>query len=376
MLEAIAANYETLKDHLTSVFEQISDLDSRRILIKPNLGGRYPILESENNSVRFINIICNILLGLHAKEIIIAHSSLIGFGYSKYCNYDDLIKINHYDKLKDIKGVSLLNLDDVAREKASHGGYAFNIPKILKDEKIFHINLCKMKTHMETTVSLSLKNQMGLVSLSDRKNMHRTDLHSSIANLSKIIVPGLNIVDGIVGMEGNGPHHGRNRKTNLVVIGDNAVEVDSLACYFMGIDYEKVRHISEARRISVGNFINDDIKKKYEALVAHFKKADSVFRKGLKLFVWPTTSCSACIFSLSRAFDELIKKHPLKALKRLFIDEMNIIIGRPDDLKTQKMKNIYALGDCCKNISKNIRIKRYLKGCPPGIDDIIKVLKA
>ena len=233
-----------------------------------------------------------------------------------------------------------------------------------------------MKTHMETTVSLSLKNQMGLVSLGDRKNMHKIDLHSTIAHLAKIIVPDLNIIDGIVGMEGNGPHHGKNKKTNLMVIGNNMVEVDSLACYLMGIDCERVKHISEARKIDVGDYAEDDEKQKYENYVDRFKEADRVYRKGLKLYVWPTTSCSACIFSLSRAFDELIKKHPLKALKRLLIDEMNIIIGRPDDLRIEGSKNVCALGECCEEISRSVRIKKFLKGCPPGIEDIIKILMA
>ena len=375
MLEVIKCDYKHLKQKLNPVFQQIPSFDSRKFFIKPNLGGRYPITKGENNGIDSITAICEILINLGVKEIIIAHSSLLGFGYSKYCNFKDLIKINHYDKLRKYSNVRLLNLDDIVRTTKTVNDFTFHVPKLLVDENVYYINLCKMKTHMETTVSLSLKNQMGLVTLNDRKNMHINNLHSCIAALATVIKPDLNIIDGIVGMEGNGPHHGGDKKANLIVVGDNPVKTDTLACYLMGIDYGAVEHIAEAQRVGVGRFIDQSIKMTYADRVVPFRTPDEAYKKGLKFYVWPSTSCSACIFSLSRAFDVLLRRHPLKTLKKLFLDETNVLIGECKGLNIKNRKNICAVGDCCKNIVDEGYIHKHLKGCPPKIEDIVKFLE-
>ena len=109
----------------------------------------------------------------------------------------------------------------------------FSIPKILKTVDAY-INLVKIKTHMETTVTFSLKNQMGLVSIGDRINMHRTGLERLIAHLGKSIKPTFSIVDGIIAMEGNGPHHGQSRILDLIIAGNDMVELDSVVSFNRG----------------------------------------------------------------------------------------------------------------------------------------------
>ncbi len=90
--------------------------------------------------------------------------------------------------------------------------------------------------------------------MAGRINMHRTDLEKSIAYLGKLIKPTLNIVDGIISMEGNGPHHGKGKKTDIIVAGNDMVEIDSTICYLLGVNFRKVKHISIAENIKVGNY--------------------------------------------------------------------------------------------------------------------------
>lgn len=374
MIKAFTSNLEVLKEHLNSILSQFPQISHSKILIKPNLGGRYPIMQSENNDSVFMNILCKALIELNAQEILIMHSSLIGFGYSKFCTFEDLIKINNYDSLKNLGGVKFINLDEVDRTNTSLNGFNFSIPSILKEKDIFHINLCKMKTHMETIVSLALKNQMGLVSLENRKSMHKNCLQTQIAYLSQIIKPAINIIDGITSMEGNGPHHGIDKKTNLLIAGDNLVEIDSLACYLMGINYEEVSHINTANKLGIGPFINKTMKEKHKNKKKHFKKAEKVYRIGNKLSVWPTTACSGCIFSLSKAIDELTKLNSPKSQNNFPTEKTNIYIGQCKNLKIKDNQGTYALGNCCQDMSKRCNIKNNLKGCPPAIIDIIKLL--
>jgi len=54
------------------------------------------------------------------------------------------------------------------------------------------------------------------------------------------------IVDGIVGMEGNGPIQGQAKNVGLLVFGQDLVAVDSTCCRIMGIDPAKVAYLQQA----------------------------------------------------------------------------------------------------------------------------------
>ena len=51
------------------------------------------------------------------------------------------------------------------------------------------------------------------------------------------------IVDGMVGMEGNGPIQGTPKPAGVLVMGRDLVAVDSTCCRIMGIDPEKVEYL-------------------------------------------------------------------------------------------------------------------------------------
>ena len=54
------------------------------------------------------------------------------------------------------------------------------------------------------------------------------------------------IVDGILGMEGNGPMHGTEKKCNVVICGSDPVAVDAVSATLMGFDWEKIPIIKNA----------------------------------------------------------------------------------------------------------------------------------
>lgn len=54
------------------------------------------------------------------------------------------------------------------------------------------------------------------------------------------------IVDGIIGMEGNGPLAGRPKATGLVIAGRNPLAVDMVASYIIGFDYRKIPMLGRA----------------------------------------------------------------------------------------------------------------------------------
>ena len=53
-------------------------------------------------------------------------------------------------------------------------------------------------------------------------------------------------VDGIVGMEGNGPIQGTKKQAGVMVMGSDLPAVDATCCRIMGIDPGKVEYLQAA----------------------------------------------------------------------------------------------------------------------------------
>jgi uncharacterized protein (DUF362 family)/NAD-dependent dihydropyrimidine dehydrogenase PreA subunit len=115
------------------------------------------------------------------------------------------------------------------------------------------INMPVLKTHLQTIVTIGLKNLKGVVVGKQKHIIHLQGLHQGIVDLNTVIKSDLTIVDGIIGMEGTGgPTNGRPVKMEAIVAGDNVVEVDAVATRVMGGDPTKVEHIRLASEQGLG----------------------------------------------------------------------------------------------------------------------------
>jgi uncharacterized protein (DUF362 family) len=110
----------------------------------------------------------------------------------------------------------------------------------------------KMKTHHWAGVTLSIKNCFGCVPgrvYGWPKNiLHWVGLTQAIVDVGAAVRPNLQIVDGIVGMQGNGPIQGTPMPAGLLVFGADAVATDVTAARLMGFDPSRVPYLSQAAR--------------------------------------------------------------------------------------------------------------------------------
>jgi len=160
-------------------------------------------------------------------------------------------------------GFPIIDIDSLdGRKVAIPGGKAIQhsvIPDlILKCDKL--INIPVMKTHLQTTVTLGLKNLKGVVIGRNKHVIHLNGLNEGIVDLNTIVRSDLTIIDGIVGMEGmGGPTNGRAVRMNVIVAGDNVVETDACGVRIMGGDPEKVAHIRMASERGLGSLSGFEI---------------------------------------------------------------------------------------------------------------------
>jgi len=375
MLKVYSVKNCSLKSVIKQIFSDFNLSIPVKVFIKPNLGGRYPISQGENTRLDIIDSLCTFLAENGCQEILVGHSSLLSFGHCRY-DFDTLIKGSKFYRLRKNRIVKLINLDTVERVKFQVDNNDFNIPQILQTH--FYINLANLKTHMETGVSLTLKNQVGLLPANERMRKHQKDLDGSIASIGVVARPNFNIIDGRIGMEGNGPHHGAPKKTNLIFCGDDMVELDSLACRLIGIDPLQVRHITIAQDKGVGRLASDQQFFEYQRYFISFRKPDECYQKYKVVKVWPNKACSGCIFTLSEAHRK-IRKNPfilLRFLLRLIrLGRLDVVLGKESQRYRQKYSSqAIIIGNCAKDLAEVNPGCTFLPGCPPGEEDIIKLL--
>ena len=103
----------------------------------------------------------------------------------------------------------------------------FHIPRILQDACL--INLPVLKTHVVSTMTLGMKNIMGILPRPDRRTMHTLGIDQCIVDMNYGLRPALTIVDGSVGQDGDGPLYGEAAHLQVLVAGRESLAVD-LAC--------------------------------------------------------------------------------------------------------------------------------------------------
>jgi uncharacterized protein (DUF362 family) len=112
------------------------------------------------------------------------------------------------------------------------------------------VSVAKMKTHHWAGVTLSMKNLFGVmpgIYYGWPKNvLHHAGIENSILDINATLKPHFAIVDGIVGMEGDGPIMGDPKRVGVLVMGRNLPAVDATCCRIMGIDPYQVSYLERA----------------------------------------------------------------------------------------------------------------------------------
>jgi uncharacterized protein (DUF362 family)/NAD-dependent dihydropyrimidine dehydrogenase PreA subunit len=116
----------------------------------------------------------------------------------------------------------------------------FRIPAQLAEACL--INLPVLKTHVVSGMSIAMKNLMGLLPREDRRTMHTLGIQQCIVDLNRGLRPDLNIVDGSVGQDGDGPLYGRAAHLGFLMAGRDSLTVDLACCRLTGVDPSKIGH--------------------------------------------------------------------------------------------------------------------------------------
>jgi uncharacterized protein (DUF362 family) len=226
-----------------------AEIRGRRILLKPNL------IETAAGTVHIctqppiIAAAAEAFLRLGAARVVVAEGSGNARDTLRIVEETGLGEILRAQKLA---FVDLNNDDLVIRKNAGRftGLRELTLPALL-EQVDWIVSMPKMKTHHWAGVTVSMKNLFGLmpgIVYGWPKNvLHVAGIHQSILDIVATVRPHFAIVDGIIGMEGDGPLAGTPKPAGVVVMGKDTAAVDATSARIMGVDPFKVPYLNVAR---------------------------------------------------------------------------------------------------------------------------------
>jgi uncharacterized protein (DUF362 family) len=239
-------------DIYDTIYRMIASHDlnvrGKRIVLKPNLVEFDPHT-AVNTHPMVVHATYEAFRKLGAKEVKIAEGPGHRRGTLDLADAAGYFKIvpQFEDNFTD------LNLDRVAKR---------DIPQPLSQLKSLYlphtvldcdllVSMPKMKTHHWAGATLAMKNLFGLVPGGvygwPKNVLHWAGIPQSIVDLHHLFPKQFAVVDGIVGMEGNGPIQGTPKQAGVLVAGSDVAAVDATCCRIMGIDPTKIEYLTLAR---------------------------------------------------------------------------------------------------------------------------------
>lgn len=220
-----------------------------RVVLKPNMVDHYPT-HPVNTHPAIIAAAAAAFYQVGAREVIVAE----GPGHRR--DTEMLLELSGIGQAlrQERLGYVDLNLDAISPQSLPTNltelGRIFFPHTVLGADLL--VSMPKLKTHHWAGVTLSMKNLFGTVpgvKYGWPKNLlHWRGITESIVDIYYALRPGFAIIDGIEGMEGDGPLHGDPVQSGVVVMGDNLPAVDATAARVMGIYPEKIDYLMHALR--------------------------------------------------------------------------------------------------------------------------------
>jgi uncharacterized protein (DUF362 family)/Pyruvate/2-oxoacid:ferredoxin oxidoreductase delta subunit len=235
-------NLEELYSFFDELFSQEKlelKLNKPEVLVKPNLlGAHHP-----EKGITTHPVVLEALISLLQEK---GYKPVVGDSPGGTVRIEEVWEKTGMAELADKFGVGLLKFGKQGVTRIKDGDF-----ELLLDTTVLTypaiINVAKYKTHSLTMFTGAVKNLFGIVPGLVKSDYHRYYPHPD--DLAALLVAVynqikdrvvLNIIDGIIGMEGEGPSSGQSRNFGVMMASCSASALDYTAAGMMGYQSLKV----------------------------------------------------------------------------------------------------------------------------------------
>ncbi|MCA9472751.1 MAG: DUF362 domain-containing protein [Nitrospirales bacterium] len=241
-----------LRDVIARGFHELgvspAEIKGKRILLKPNLVETHVERAHINTHPLVVRAAIEVFLSLGARAVLVGEGPGHRQDAWQILEESGLGPILHEDR------IPFTNLNEQTGFSVANQGRwtalaTLTFPRMFRDID-WIVSMPKLKTHHWAGVTLSMKNLFGVMPglyYGWPKNVfHHQGIHQSIVDITATLKPHFSIVDGIVGMEGDGPIMGTPKPMGVLAMGRNLTAVDATCARLMGIDPYKVPYLLAA----------------------------------------------------------------------------------------------------------------------------------
>ena len=246
-----------------------NEIKGKRILLKPNLVESNPASIQINTHPLVVRGAVEAFLKFGASRVMVAE----GPGHCR-----DTLRVLEESGLAEVLWEDRIPFIDLNYQDAyslpNAGKFSsltsLTFPAILRQVDLI-VSLAKLKTHHWAGITLSMKNLFGFMPglyYGWPKNvLHYAGIEEAILDITATLRPHLAIVDGIVGMEGDGPIMGDPKPAGVLVMGRNLPAVDATCARVMKINPYRVGYLKRAEFV-LGTINEADIVQVGEPIAA------------------------------------------------------------------------------------------------------------
>lgn len=226
-----------LKALLSISFQEIAwKIGNAKVLIKPNLLiGKTPE-KAITTHPAVIQAIAELLKD-HSCNVSVGDSP--GYGSTeKVLNYSGIMEVIDY------LGLSIAHFKhNIIKKSNGLSPYREFLFGDDPDNYDVVVNVPKLKTHTMMGLTLGVKNTFGFIHSYEKPKWHlragkdRFLFASVLIDIHNIVKPSITVLDGIIGMDGDGPSSGRPRNLGVLGVGKNAFAFDECVEKLISLPY-------------------------------------------------------------------------------------------------------------------------------------------
>ena len=258
-------------------FRATVPLKGKRVVLKPNLveWHRDKVI---NTNPQVVGAVIEMCKREGAAEIIVAE------GPGHWRNVEYLVTESGLGDVLKTHNVPFVDINHDEPIKSPNMGQMTGLEYLYLSRTIHEadvlISLPKLKTHHWAGATLSLKNLFGTLPGIyygwPKNELHWRGIHNSIVDIALTRTPELAIVDGIIGMEGDGPLNGTAKPFGALIMGHDLVAVDATCCRLMMLDPDKIGYLVLGHMKKLGRIKEAEIAQLGESIATLAQAFDTV----------------------------------------------------------------------------------------------------
>ena len=327
------------------------NLGKRKIFIKPNVRSCHSPESAKTTNPKTLSIVLEYLKSHFDNEIIVADGSIIGVDTKKAATAAGILRVcEEYE-------VPFIDLRECGyrRIEIPIEPYFIEISNLVFDG-MYLINMPKLKSTYGFPLSLSAKNLKGVISDRSKLDFHTYGIQERVKLLTSLVQADVSIIDGLYSLSLD-----TALDTDILIASNNSLALDSFVAKKMGYTVSDMHYLlSDIDNCNI-HYYNEKAKNDIESIELHSINKEEVLEKfGVSIIGNPCSACTGCIYKA--------------VAKKNGNTHRNIVAGVYNESLNG---DYYVVGNCAiKQLSKEKCMGKFktIRGCPPPISEIIRVL--